>query len=130
MARLVPLSISSNFDRNCYEQSVRFFLSIKMEQIFDSVGNPLHIGNTVRYSGTGTTGTVTEIIQDEDGIWAVLDKTNLLYSVETLTITGEVKKEKEMEEVQFTREQIAEVLEKQKEQAPDKLDDTSVECGG
>ncbi len=101
-----------------------------MEQIFDSVGNPLNVGNIVRYSGTGTTGTIIEIIQDEDGTWAVLDKTNLLYAVKTLTVTGEAKKEKELEEKQFSREHIAEILEKQKEQAPERLDDTSLECGG
>ncbi len=97
--------------------------------IFDSGGNPLHIGSPVLYTPTGTKGHVAEIMSDEEGTWALVDKTNLYYKPEVLTIIKEVD-EKEVGEKVFTREEVGEKLEKEKEAAPTEMSDVSVESGG
>jgi len=33
------------------------------------------VGSFVVYSGTGTRGKITEIMSDNEGIWALIDKT-------------------------------------------------------
>ncbi|MDD5474195.1 MAG: DUF2098 family protein [Candidatus Methanoperedens sp.] len=97
--------------------------------VSDSAGNPLHTGSFVLYSATGTKGYVTEIISDEEGTWAFVDKTNLYYKTEVLTL---IKKEEEKELVEklFTREEVSEKLEKNKEAVPTEMSDVSVESGG
>ncbi len=97
--------------------------------IFDSGGSPLHAGSPVLYTPTGTKGHITEIMSDEEGAWALVDKTNLYYKPEVLTIIREVE-EKEVEEKVFTREEVGEKLEKEKETAPTEMTDVSVESGG
>lgn len=99
-------------------------------RVVDSAGHELAPGDQVRYEGTGTIGRVKEIIPDEQGIWVVIDTTDLLYQPRTLTfITGSVK-EKAEEESQFTREEMAEVIAKKAESGPHSMDDTSLESGG
>lgn len=95
----------------------------------DSAGNPLHTGNFVLYAPTGTMGNVTEIMSDEEGTWALVDKTNLYYKTEILTL---VKKEdeKEVGEKIFTLEEVSERIEKEKEAVPAEMSDVSVESGG
>ena len=95
----------------------------------DSAGNPLHVGSYVLYAATGTKGKVTEILSDEGGTWALIDQTDLYYKTEVLTAI-EHEREEEVGEKQFTREEINDVLEKQREAAPDQMDDTSLESGG
>ncbi|MCX9014576.1 MAG: DUF2098 domain-containing protein [Candidatus Methanoperedens sp.] len=95
----------------------------------DSAGNPLHVGSYVVYAPTGTKGKVTEFLSDEHGAWALVDKTDLFYKTDVLTAIDEEKKD-ERGEKSFTREEINEVLEKQREAAPDQMDDTSLESGG
>ncbi|HIH45121.1 MAG TPA: DUF2098 family protein [Candidatus Methanoperedenaceae archaeon] len=98
--------------------------------VVDSAGHELAPGDQVRYEGTGTTGRVKEFLSDEQGTWVVIDTTDLLYQPRTLTfITGSVK-EKAEEEAQFTREEMAEAIEKKKESGPHRMDDTSLEAGG
>ncbi len=97
--------------------------------IFDSGGNPLQIGSSVLYAPTGTKGNITEIMSDGEGTWALLDKTNLYYKPEVLTVIKEVE-EKEIGEKIFTREEVGEKLEKEKEAAPTEMSDVSVESGG
>lgn len=96
---------------------------------FDLAGSPIMIGSNVLYSATGTQGTVTELMSDEDGTWALLDKTNLFYKTEVLK-TIERKDEKEISEKQFTLDEINQALEKQKESVPTEMDHSSVESGG
>ncbi len=98
-------------------------------KVFDSTGNPLDVGCAVLYSATGTKGHVTEIMSDEEGTWALIDKTNLYYKTEVLTVVREVGG-KELREKVFTREEVGEKLEKQKESAPTEMSDVSVESGG
>ncbi len=97
--------------------------------VFDSIGNPLHVGSSVLYGATGTKGYVTEIISDEEGTWALVDKTNLYYKTEVLTVIKDVE-EKEVGEKIFTREEMDKALEKEKESAPKEMSDISVESGG
>jgi hypothetical protein len=97
--------------------------------IFDSGGSPLHAGSSVLYAPTGTKGNITEIMSDEEGTWALVDKTNLYYKPEVLTFIKEVE-EKEIGEKIFTREEVGEKLEKEKEGAPTEMSDVSVESGG
>ncbi|MCZ7393432.1 MAG: DUF2098 family protein [Candidatus Methanoperedens sp.] len=97
--------------------------------IFDSGGSPLHVGKSVLYAPTGTKGNITEIMSDEEGTWALVDKTNLYYKPEVLTVIKEVE-EKEIGEKTFTREEVGEKLEKEKEAAPTEMSDVSVESGG
>lgn len=96
---------------------------------FDLAGSPIMIGSNVLYSATGTQGTVTELMSDEDGTWALLDKTNLFYKTEVLK-TIERKDEKELSEKQFTLDEINQALEKQKESVPTEMDHSNVESGG
>ena len=100
-----------------------------MSETFDSEGNPLTVGSAVIYGATGTKGYVTEIMSDEEGTWALVDKTDLYYKTEVLTVIKEVE-EKEIGEKIFTREEMDEALEKEKEAAPVEMSDVSVESGG
>jgi hypothetical protein len=97
--------------------------------VTDLAGNPLHVGSFVLYPPTGTKGFVTEIMSDEEGTWALVDKTNLYYKTEVLTAIKKVE-EKELGEKVFTREEVGEKLEKEKEAAPTEMSDVSVESGG
>lgn len=98
-------------------------------EIMDSAGNPLHVGSPVLYKVTGTRGYVTEIMSDDEGAWVLVDRTNLYYKPEILTVIKEVK-EKEIGEKLFTREEVSEKLDKEKEAAPTEMSDISVESGG
>ena len=98
-------------------------------KVSDSAGNPLNVGSFVLYAPTGTKGNVTEIISDEEGTWALVDKTNLYYKTEVLKTIKQVE-EKELGEKLFTREEVNEALEKQKEAAKPEMSDVSVESGG
>ena len=95
----------------------------------DSAGNPLHVGSYVLYAATGTKGKVTEILSDEGGTWALVDRTELYYKTEVLTAIEQELGE-ETGEKQFTREEINDALEKQQEAVPDQMDDTCLESGG
>lgn len=96
----------------------------------DMKGNPLQIGNFVEYTNTGTKGHVTEIITDEEGSWALIDKTNLYYKAEVLKIIKKIS-DKEVGEKIFSREEINEALEKQKEASKAvEMGDVSLESGG
>ncbi len=97
--------------------------------ILDSGGNPLQVGSPVLYTPTGTKGHIAEIMSDEEGTWALVDKTNLYYKPEVLTAIKEVE-EKEVGEKVFTRQEVGEKLEKEKEAAPAEMSDVSVESGG
>ena len=59
----------------------------------------------------------------------LVDKTNLYYKPDVLTAIKEVE-EKEIGEKIFTREEVGEKLEKEKEAAPTEMSDVSVESGG
>jgi hypothetical protein len=96
---------------------------------FDLAGSPIMIGSMVLYSATGTRGTVTELMSDEEGTWALIDKTNLYYKTEVLK-TIERKDEKELIEKEFTIDEVNQVLEKQKEFVPTEMDHSNVESGG
>jgi len=96
----------------------------------DISGNPLKIGSFVEYINTGTKGTVTEIISDDEGLWALIDKTNLYYRPDVLRLLRTLD-EKELGEKTFSREEINEALEKQKESSKlAEMGDVSLESGG
>ncbi len=98
-------------------------------EVRDSAGNPLHTGNFVLYAPTGTKGDVVEIMSDEEGTWALVDKTSLYYKTEVLMVIIK-EEEKELGERMFTREEVGEKLEKEKEAVPTEMSDVSVESGG
>lgn len=98
-------------------------------KLSDSAGNPLNVGSFVIYTPTGTKGNVTEIVSDEEGTWALVDKTNLYYKTEVLKTIRQVE-EKYLSEKIFTREEVNEALEKQKEAPTAEMGDVSVESGG
>ena len=52
----------------------------------DCKGNTLRIGSHVRYTGTGTTGFVTDLMIEECEMWAQLDTTGLNYHTSTLVL--------------------------------------------
>lgn len=99
------------------------------EEIFDSAGNPMQVGSFVLYVPTGTRGNVAEIMSDDEGTWALVDKTNLYYKPDVLRVIS-TEKEKEIGERIFTREEVGEKLEKEKEAVPTEMSDVSVESGG
>ena len=98
-------------------------------KVTDMSGNPLQIGNFVEYVNTGTKGNVTEIISDDEGTWALIDKTDLYYKTEVLRRITVVKDEEIGEKI-FSREEINEALEKNKEASKAEMSDVSVESGG
>ena len=53
------------------------------------------VGARVRYSGTGTVGTVTALQAVDGETYAVLDSTGLLYRLDQLTPAGAVNKQGE-----------------------------------
>lgn len=96
----------------------------------DIDGNLLHIGNFVEYINTGTKGNIIDIISDEEGSWALIDKTNLYYKTEVLKTISKIL-EKEVGEKVFSREEINETLEKQNEASKSvEMGDVSLESGG
>ncbi|MDY0266068.1 MAG: DUF2098 domain-containing protein [Methanimicrococcus sp.] len=62
-------------------------------KVFDIRGLEIKIDDYVKYINTGTIGKVTEIMEDEEGVWVFLDSTELYYKVELLELTDEVVKE-------------------------------------
>ena len=56
-------------------------------KVTDINGSPIEIGLTVGYINTGTVGKVTDIKEDEDGLWVLIDKKELYYKPELLEIT-------------------------------------------
>lgn len=97
--------------------------------VTDSTGNSLKVGISVKYFPTGTTGNIVEIIKDEEGTWALVDKTNLYYRSDVLTVVKK-SESKYLEEKKFTVEEINEAMEKQKEFVPTEMDHSNVESGG
>lgn len=61
-------------------------------KVFDIRGREIKVGDFVKYINTGTVGEVTEIMEDDEGIWAFLDSTELYYKVDFLELTDEVVK--------------------------------------
>ena len=52
----------------------------------DCNGNTLLIGSPVRYTGTGTTGFITNLMIEECEMWAQMDTTGLNYHASTLVL--------------------------------------------
>ncbi len=98
-------------------------------KVSDMAGNPLRVGNFVEYINTGTKGNITEIISYNEGMWVLIDKTDLYYKPEVLRMVNKVE-EKELGEKIFSREEISETLEKQKEASKAEMSDVSLESGG
>lgn len=98
-------------------------------EVLDSAGSPMKVGNMVLYTPTGTKGKVIEIMSDDEGTWALVDKTNLYYKTEILK-TIKTADEKELLEKKVTLEEVSETLERQKEFVPTEMDHSNVESGG
>ncbi len=83
----------------------------------------------VRYKGTGTTG-VVKVLKEEDGQkWAYLDSTGLYYRVDTLEPIEAAPERKELEGM--TIEQIQERFKAHQEiMDKAKMQDDSLETGG
>lgn len=67
-------------------------------QAFDRNGQEIHVGDVVKYINTTTIGTVLEIMQDAEGIWALIDTTDLYYIVEMLELTDELPPKKDTDD--------------------------------
>ncbi|WNY29339.1 hypothetical protein MmiEs2_15660 [Methanimicrococcus stummii] len=61
-------------------------------KVFDIRGREIKVGDYVKYINTGTIGEITEIMEDDEGIWAFLDSTELYYKIDLLELTDEVVK--------------------------------------
>jgi Uncharacterized protein conserved in archaea len=87
-------------------------------QVFDIHGKEMNVGDYVKYINTGTVGKILEIMEDDEGIWAFLDSTELYYKIHFLELTGEITKadakrrdlEAEIEEKIRLREEAVESL--------------------
>lgn len=60
-----------------------------MKFLEDVRGIPITKGNHVRYTGTGTTGEVTDQRSDDEGNWVLLDTTELWYKTDSLEVIKE-----------------------------------------
>ncbi len=56
-------------------------------EAFDINGDAIVPGTVLRYVNTDTVGKAVEIKEDDDGVWVLLDATDLYYNVEALVIT-------------------------------------------
>lgn len=83
----------------------------------------------VRYKGTGTTGKVKVLKEDDGQKWAYLDSTGLYYRLDTLELIDKPPERKELEGM--TLEQIQERF-KQTQEMMDaaKMQDDNLETGG
>ena len=83
----------------------------------------------VRYKGTGTTGKV-KVLKEEDGQkWAYLDSTGLYYRLDTLELIDKPPERKELEGM--TLEQIQERFKQTQEMMDSaKMQDENLETGG
>jgi len=83
----------------------------------------------VRYKGTGTTGKV-KVLKEEDGQkWAYLDSTGLYYRLDTLELIDKPPERKELEGM--TLEQIQERFRQTQEMMDAaKMQDDNLETGG
>ena len=83
----------------------------------------------VRYKGTGTTGKVM-VLKEEDGQkWAYLDSTGLYYRLDTLELIDKPPERKELEGM--TLEQIQERFRQTQEMMDAaKMQDDNLETGG
>ena len=83
----------------------------------------------VRYTGTGTTGKV-KVLKEEDGQkWAYLDSTGLYYRLDTLELIDKPPERKELEGM--TLEQIQERFRQTQEMMDAaKMQDDNLETGG
>ena len=59
-------------------------------EFFDIRGHKVKVGDYVKYISTGTVGKVLEIMEDDEGIWAYLDATELYYKIEFLESAEEI----------------------------------------
>ncbi|MCL2141481.1 MAG: DUF2098 domain-containing protein [Methanimicrococcus sp.] len=59
-------------------------------EFFDTRGRKIKVGDYVKYINTGTVGKIIEIMEDDEGIWAYLESTELYYKIEFLESTEEV----------------------------------------
>jgi len=101
-----------------------------VETVLDLHGKPLKKGDPVRYLGTGTTGKVRDILSDAEGVWVMLDTTELLYRPEYLVYEEEVKERRE-EEVTYTLDEIIRLQEQRAEKISEiEADHENIETGG
>lgn len=52
-------------------------------------GKAIETGFVVRYLNTGTVGRVADLRKDDEGVWVLVDSTNLFYKPEALVIADE-----------------------------------------
>ena len=86
-----------------------------IESTFDLYGKPLKRSSPVKYIGTGTTGKVKDIVEDDDGVWVVLDSNELLYKPEYMVYVEGGVKEKTEAEVSYTLEELKRLQEERAE---------------
>jgi len=103
----------------------------RIESTFDLYGTPLRQGSAVKYIGTGTTGKVKDIVEDDEGVWVVLDSNELLYKPEYMVYLKEGVKEKAEAEASYSLEELKRLQEERAErmQAAE-ADRGDVETGG
>lgn len=85
-------------------------------EAMDINGKPITIGSSVRYVNRNTVGSVVDIKEDEEGIWALLDATDLYYKVDALEVIEAQVAKKEIEKV-VTETEIKEYVKAEQEAA-------------
>ena len=61
----------------------------KAIEALDINGDAIVLGTVLRYVNADTVGRAVDIKEDDDGIWVLLDVTDLYYNVEALVIADE-----------------------------------------
>lgn len=75
---------------------------------------PIKTGDVVKYLNSDTISRVAEIEEKEDGIWVLLEETNLWYRGEALELT-DVKIKEKKEKKELKAEDIKQKLERVKD---------------
>lgn len=74
---------------------------------------PINVGDVVKYVNTDTISRVSEIKKDEQGVWVLLEATNLWYRDETLELTDASKLKEKKEERELTAEEMEKRIKKE-----------------
>jgi hypothetical protein len=104
-------------------------LFIHDNYLLEAIALDIKEGSLVMYKGTGTTGVVKFLKDDEDGQWAFLDSTGLYYHISTLEPIDKIPERREIGG--GTLDDLERLMKSQQEMMDKaKMQDENLETGG